>query len=139
MTSPALGSNDLTLDQSATSIQILLESALVMWNVFFIKLRLYQRFFFSRFSLSTPLCIPVIDQAKLLLSISFKKVSSTVLLICTIKKILRKNILNQCKPGLHINCQRKNSKNISFKISYYTPFRKPETWMQIWRPNIHVQ
>ena len=36
----ALGSNDLSLDQSATSIQILREPVLVTWHVF-IKLRLY--------------------------------------------------------------------------------------------------
>ena len=42
MTSPALGSNDLSLDQSGTSIQILLEPNAVTWYVFFfIKLRLY--------------------------------------------------------------------------------------------------
>jgi len=41
VTSSALGSDDLTLDQSATSIQILPEPALVTWHVFFIKLRLY--------------------------------------------------------------------------------------------------
>ena len=39
-TSPALGSNDLKLDQSAMSIQILLEPKLVTWHVFCIKLRL---------------------------------------------------------------------------------------------------
>ena len=35
VTSPALGSDDLTLDQSATSIQILPEPALVTWHVFY--------------------------------------------------------------------------------------------------------
>ena len=35
VTSPALGSDDLTLDQSAMSIQILLEPALVTWHVFY--------------------------------------------------------------------------------------------------------
>ena len=38
VTSPALGSDDLNLDQSATSIQILLEPALVTWHVFFHKI-----------------------------------------------------------------------------------------------------
>ena len=35
VTSPALGSDDLTLDQSATSIQILPEPALVTWHIFY--------------------------------------------------------------------------------------------------------
>ena len=39
MTSPTLGSDDLTLDQSASSVQILPEPALVSCHVFFMKLR----------------------------------------------------------------------------------------------------
>ena len=35
VTSPALGSNDLSLDQSATSIQILQEPNAVMWHIFY--------------------------------------------------------------------------------------------------------
>ena len=40
VTWPALGSDDLNLDQSGTSIQILPEPKLVTWHIFFIKLRL---------------------------------------------------------------------------------------------------
>ena len=38
VTSQALGSDDLTLDQSATSIQILPEPALVTWHIVFMKI-----------------------------------------------------------------------------------------------------
>ena len=41
VTSPALGSDDLSLDQSETSIQILPEPNAVTSHVFFIKLQLY--------------------------------------------------------------------------------------------------
>ena len=45
VTSPALGSNDLSLDQSETSIQILPEPELVTVHFFF-KLGLYNKYTF---------------------------------------------------------------------------------------------
>ena len=52
VTSPALGSDDLSLDRSGKSIQILLEPNAVTWHVFFYKitLRLYTIYTFTFFN-----------------------------------------------------------------------------------------
>ena len=48
VTSPALGSNDLSLDQSGTSIQILLEPNTVTWHVFDKITTLFDKHYFSK-------------------------------------------------------------------------------------------